>query len=89
MSKRTVWILGAGFSRSLGGPLLLDLLSAPTNNFVRALYVDNEYIGEPDGPRLSTTAVRVGQQSPFNRFTSCGERRRQRVGGFGRTPKRF
>ena len=25
--KKTVWILGAGFSRSLGGPLLYDLLS--------------------------------------------------------------
>ena len=24
---KTVWILGAGFSRSLGGPLLGDLLS--------------------------------------------------------------
>ncbi len=33
-APRTVWILGAGFSRSLGGPLLPDLLSPPTNNFV-------------------------------------------------------
>jgi hypothetical protein len=27
MSKKVVWILGSGFSKSLGGPLLADLLS--------------------------------------------------------------
>lgn len=46
--RRTVWILGAGFSRSLGGPLLGDLLSPPTNNFVQAIYRSNHFIGNDD-----------------------------------------
>jgi hypothetical protein len=48
---KTVWVLGAGFSRSLGGVLLDDLLSPATNNLVQALYADNVYIGHCDGPR--------------------------------------
>jgi hypothetical protein len=50
MNERpAVWILGAGFSRSLGGPLLTDLLSPPTNNFVSAVYRENSFIGLPEG----------------------------------------
>jgi hypothetical protein len=43
MAMKTVWILGAGFSRSLGGPLLDDLLSPPTIQFVQSLYADNSH----------------------------------------------
>ena len=35
---RTVWILGAGFSRPLGGPLLPDLLSPETPENLAAVY---------------------------------------------------
>ncbi len=34
----TVWILGSGFSKPLGGPLLDDLLSDATNALVDAIY---------------------------------------------------
>ncbi len=50
MAVKTVWVLGAGFSRSLGGPLLPDLLSPATNNFVGALYGENPFIGRLDQP---------------------------------------
>jgi hypothetical protein len=50
-ARRTVWILGAGFSRSLGGPLLPDLLSPATTNFVGGVYRTNPFIG--DGNRQS------------------------------------
>lgn len=61
--RRTVWILGAGFSRSLGGPLLPDLLSSATNNFVSSLYHKNKFIGGPpeepdDVYRRAALAVR-------------------------------
>jgi hypothetical protein len=36
--KRVVWILGSGFSKSLGGPLLNDLLSYRGEAFVRAKF---------------------------------------------------
>ena len=38
---KTVWILGAGFSRSLGGPLLGDLLSPSGQAGVESFYGDN------------------------------------------------
>ena len=40
---RTVWILGAGFSRSLGGPLLSDLLEPETLDDLRLLYPAPDY----------------------------------------------
>jgi len=46
--KQVVWVLGAGFSHSLGGPQLKDLLSAATNARTREIYKDNPYIGRPD-----------------------------------------
>ena len=39
-AKKRVWLLGAGFSRSLGGPLMNDLLSIPAWRQVLALYSD-------------------------------------------------
>jgi hypothetical protein len=36
--RRRAWILGAGFSRPLGGPLLVDLLSPSTRLQLRHLY---------------------------------------------------
>jgi hypothetical protein len=36
--KRVVWILGSGFSKSLGGPLLNDLLSYRGEAFVKAKF---------------------------------------------------
>lgn len=38
-----VWILGAGFSRSLGGPLLTDLLGTAATDRVTACYPQNPY----------------------------------------------
>jgi hypothetical protein len=35
---RTVWILGAGFSRALGGPLLDDLFSSDYIRMVNATF---------------------------------------------------
>jgi len=36
MTKSAVWILGSGFSKALGGPLLVDLLSERSNGEARA-----------------------------------------------------
>jgi hypothetical protein len=38
--RKAVWILGAGFSRSLGGPMLVDLLSEKAQETISALYPD-------------------------------------------------
>lgn len=35
-TEKTVWLLGAGFSRRLGGPLFHDLISERTEHWVRA-----------------------------------------------------
>src|SRR5258708_1971546 len=40
----TVWILGAGFSKPLGGPLLDDLLSEEMKDRVDATYPNNDYL---------------------------------------------
>jgi SIR2-like protein len=40
---RTVWILGAGFSKPLGGPLLDELLTAGSQARVRATFPKEEY----------------------------------------------
>jgi hypothetical protein len=40
----TAWILGAGFSKSLGGPLLNQLMSPSMNAHVSAVYMTNEKI---------------------------------------------
>jgi hypothetical protein len=44
MHRKTVWIVGAGFSRSLGGPLLDDLLSGPSIQFAQTLYGANPFL---------------------------------------------
>ena len=46
--KQVVWVLGAGFSRSLGGPLLKDLLSRATIARTSEIYKTNRFIGRPD-----------------------------------------
>jgi hypothetical protein len=40
---RTVWILGAGFSRPLGGPLLPELLTPALTDRVRAAFPEGTY----------------------------------------------
>jgi hypothetical protein len=39
----TVWILGAGFSKSLGGPLLRDLLTSVSGQKMRATFPEGDY----------------------------------------------
>lgn len=62
MGVKTVWVLGAGFGRSLGGPLLDDLLSPGMTNLVQALYGDNKFVGVTgsgdESARLAARAVR-------------------------------
>jgi hypothetical protein len=74
--RRTVWILGSGFSRPLGGPLLVELLSPPSNNFVQALYKDNSYIGppRPNGDAASDELERARQAAEKVRvvYATCG-----------------
>lgn len=41
-----VWVLGAGFSKSLGGPLLPALLSARSQERIRAVYADKPRLTE-------------------------------------------
>jgi hypothetical protein len=58
--RRTVWILGSGFSKSLGGPLLDDLFSDATSALVDAVYSDKtwaQYSGQADA--FATSAVRA------------------------------
>lgn len=43
-SEKTVWLLGAGFSRPLGGPLFTDLISVRYLRWVKA-WVDTKGIG--------------------------------------------
>lgn len=45
-APKRVWILGAGFSRSLGGPLMGDLLSLSARHLLLTLY--RQQISEPD-----------------------------------------
>jgi len=40
----TVWILGAGFSKPLGGPLLADMLSPESQQDLRIRYPDNPHL---------------------------------------------
>lgn len=51
MSESIVWILGAGFSRPLGGPLLGDLFSEASAGNLRARFPPERY------PRLKTPAA--------------------------------
>src|SRR5664280_1186264 len=44
--RRTVWILGSGFSRSLGGPLLHELISTSGLNSVVSTYQSKERLVE-------------------------------------------
>jgi hypothetical protein len=58
--SRTVWILGSGFSKSLGGPLLDDLFSDATNALVDAVYSNKAWAphsGQAD--TFATSAVRA------------------------------
>jgi len=53
MSESIVWILGAGFSRPLGGPLLGDLFSEASAGNLRARFPPERY------PRLKTPAANL------------------------------
>jgi hypothetical protein len=48
----TVWILGSGFSRPLGGPLLKDLLSELSYDRLRYLYSSKKRLTEEAGDAL-------------------------------------
>jgi hypothetical protein len=79
--RRTVWILGAGFSRSLGGPLLLDLLSPATTQLVRSLYC----AGECRAIRRRESARRAGatyQRSPKGARKHAARQRQRRLAKF-------
>ncbi len=52
MKYRTVWILGAGFSRALGGPLLRDLLTPECIDNVRAAFPAHEGWLDADRKRV-------------------------------------
>jgi hypothetical protein len=70
--KSAVWILGAGFSRSLGGPMLLDLLAPPTSNAVFALY--GKTVATEEANRIRETYLDRGPAaSPGMRFWSDPE----------------
>jgi hypothetical protein len=47
-TRKTVWILGAGFSRSLGGPLLTDLLSPSAQAAVGTMYGGNTLLNSEE-----------------------------------------
>ena len=47
-SRKRVWVLGAGFSRSLRGPLMSDLLSLATRWQIRATYAKHISLEETD-----------------------------------------
>jgi hypothetical protein len=49
MSGNIVWILGAGFSILLGGPWLVDLLSAESQRKIRAAFPDNSKLFDSRG----------------------------------------
>jgi hypothetical protein len=47
MSKKVVWVLGSGFSKSLGGPLLADLLSDRSGREARLRLKETTATAEP------------------------------------------
>jgi hypothetical protein len=67
-TKRVVWVLGAGFSAALGGPMLTGLLSRPSENDLLVRY--------PEHVALRTdaaTVVRVLYESGLNDSSIRGE----------------
>jgi hypothetical protein len=50
---RTVWVLGAGFSKSLGGPLLPDLFSKTSYDLAKLRFPESKF------PKLHAMPVRV------------------------------
>lgn len=63
MGTKTVWLLGAGFSRALGGPLFQDLISRRVERWVRAWTLQNAHdidLAPRDCPRLFEKGRRVG-----------------------------
>jgi len=68
--RKTVWILGAGFSKPLGGPLLDELLSSRTINVVQSLYASNPHIGKPSA--TSTFDVRDAAEWVPQLFSQFG-----------------
>lgn len=45
MAEKTVWLLGSGFSKPLGGPLLRDLFRQEWEEDVAAFFPDDDYPG--------------------------------------------
>lgn len=62
-----VWVLGAGFSRSLGGPLLTDLLSVAARDRVAASYPPNRYDRLHNSPAeiVRTLFANYGPHAPL------------------------
>src|SRR5690349_15185217 len=76
--RKRVWILGAGFSRALGGPLMNDLLSVAAWRQVLALY--QTQIGREDADLvfwLFHYGWRFQEGSPDPDISGAGERRWQ------------
>jgi hypothetical protein len=66
---KTVWILGAGFSRSLGGPLLTDLLSEASVHRVTRTYELN-FKSDGDMPELVALIYGAGAAGSRSLFES-------------------
>src|SRR5580765_2441231 len=59
---RTAWVLGAGFSRSLGGPLLPDLLRQSHASDLEARYPRIEFGDLADACRRAQTVYNWGKR---------------------------
>ncbi|WP_242392001.1 hypothetical protein [Anaeromyxobacter oryzisoli] len=45
--NKIVWILGAGFSKPLGGPLLTELLSPGSMDILQAAFGSHSWVNHP------------------------------------------
>ena len=62
--NNTTWIIGAGFSRSLGGPLLPDLISDARHS--RLVQLFTEHKAKFDGVLAAYNKFHVGGEAPHS-----------------------
>lgn len=62
--KRTVWILGAGFSVPLGGGMLVDLLSLRQREAIRLRFPELASVDRPQAEEAMYTLYHVGAGFP-------------------------
>jgi hypothetical protein len=81
MGVPTVWILGAGFSKALGAPILNEVLSSASVGTVTALYWSNPWIGDPSTDVGLSQDAAVAEAQMFSRraaktaqalYSKCG-----------------